>query len=155
MTNSNRTYEIIDELKTVITSVVSSGAKSPEEALNVLGRLDRMGIESFITETGDLFYRYWAIAAQGFVNPEHVAVIRSKRPSPEGIDNLEWLSKNLTLIRNQYGGQWVAIYGNEVVAAAPNLPDLMNQVTEFDRPLVTFIPQEPMVWTFTYADQRL
>jgi hypothetical protein len=36
MTNSNRTYEVIDELKTVITSVVSSGAKSPEEALHVL-----------------------------------------------------------------------------------------------------------------------
>lgn len=155
MTNSIKAYEVISESKPIFKSVVSTGAKSPEEALNVLKRLDTMGIESFVTETGDSLIRYWTIGAQGFVNPEHAAVIRSKRPSPEGTDKLDWLSKNLTLIRSQYGGQWVAIYGNEMVAAAPNLPDLMNQVTEFDRPLITFIPSEPVVWTFTYANQRL
>lgn len=155
MTNSMRTFEVTSDLTTIVTSVVSRGAKSPEEALNFLERLDRIGIESFVTEAGDLLIRYWTIGAQGFVNPEHAAVIRSKRPSPEQTDKLDWLSKNLANIRRQYEGQWIAIYGNQVVAASPNLPDLINQVTEFDRPLVTFIPQEPVVWTFTYANQRL
>jgi len=155
MTNSIRTYRVISESKTIITSVVSTGAKSPEEALNVLRRLDRMGIESFVTETGDLFIRYWTIGAQGFVNPEHAAVIRSERPSSEGTDKLDWLSKNLTLIRSQYGGQWVAVHSNAVVAAAPSLSGLMNQISEYDRPLITFIPAEPVVWTFTYANQEL
>ena len=154
MTNSIRAYEIIGESKTNITSVVSTGAKSPEETLNVLERLDRMGIEPFVTETGDSLIRYWTIGAQGFVNPEHAAVIRSKRRFPEQTDNLDWLSKNLTDIRRQHGGQWIAIYDNEVVAASPNLPDLMNQVTEFDRPLITFVPADPVVWTFTYVSQR-
>jgi hypothetical protein len=155
MTNSIRAHEVTSDLKTIVTSVVSMGAKSPEEALVLLERLDRIGIESSVTEAGDLFIRYWTIGAQGFVNPEHAAVIRSKRPPLEQTDKLDWLSKNLANIRRQYGGQWVAIYGNQVVAASPNLPDLINQVTEFDRPLVTFIPQEPVVWTFTYANQGL
>jgi hypothetical protein len=145
----------MSDSKTIVSLAVSTGAKSPEEALKVLERLDKIGIESFVTEVGDLLIRYWTVGAQGFVSPEHAAVIRSKRPSPEGTDRLDWLSKNLTLIRSQYGGQWVAIYGNEVVAAAPNLRDLMNQVAGFDRPLITFIPSEPVVWTFTYANQRL
>jgi len=152
MTNSIKTYEVMSDSKTIFKSIGSTGAKSPEEALTFLERLDTMEIESFVTETGDLFIRYWTIEAQSFVNPEHVAVIRSKRPSPKGTDKLDWLSRNLTLIRSQYHGQWVAIYSNEVVAAAPNLPDLMSQVTEFDRPLITFIPTEPIVWTFTYAN---
>jgi hypothetical protein len=28
----------------------------------------------------------------------------------------------------------------------------MNQISEYDRPLITFIPAEPVVWTFTYAN---
>jgi hypothetical protein len=155
MTNSVRAYQKIGELKTVITSVVRTGAKSPEDALDILRRLDRLGIEPFVTEEGDLLIRYWGIAGEDFVSAEHAAVVRSKRPFPEQTDNLDWLSKNLTDIRRQYGGQWVAIYGNEVVAADPNLPDLMNRVTEFDKPLVTFIPAEPVLWNLTYAHQKL
>ena len=155
MTNSIRAYEGTSDLKTIVTSAVSTGAKSADEALGILERLDGMQIESFITETGDLLIRYWTIGAQGFVNPEHAAVIRSRRPSPRGADKLDWLSSNLTLIRGQYGGQWVAVHGNGIVGAAPSLSDLMNQISGYDRPLITFIPAEPVVWTFTYANQGL
>ena len=145
------TYDKFGESKTTITSAAASGAKSPEEALDTLNKLGRAGVESFVTEEGDLWIRYWTIAAKGFVFPEHAAIIRSKRPSPEGTDKIDWLSKNLTDIRRRYGGQWVAVYGDAIVAAAPNLVDLMNQITEFDRPLITFIPTAPVLWTFTYA----
>ncbi|OGP82501.1 MAG: hypothetical protein A2V87_10735 [Deltaproteobacteria bacterium RBG_16_58_17] len=150
-----RIYEKIGELKTTIRSATSTRAKSPEEALDTLDKLDRLEIESFVTKEGDLWIRHWTIKAEDFVSPEHAAVVRSKRPSQEGTDKLAWLSKNLTLIRSQYGGQWVAVYSNAVVAAAPDLSDLMNQIAEYDRPLITFIPAEPVVWTFTYANQKL
>lgn len=150
-----RAYEKIGELKTTITSVTATRAKSPDEALDILDRLDRLRIESFVTREGDLWIKYWTIAAEDFVSPEHAVIIRSKKPSPEGIDKIDWLSRNLTDIRRRYGGQWVAVYGDGIVAAAQNLAALTNQIAEYDRPLITFIPAEPVVWTFTYANQEL
>ena len=146
-----KAYEDIGDLRTTITSEATSG-KSPDE---VLESLDRLGIESHVTEEGDLWVRSWQIGAENFVDPEQAAVIRLNRPSLQRGNELDWLSKNLQNIRRQYGGQWVAIYDNVVVAAAPNLPALMNQITEFERPFVTFIPIDPIVWTFTYANERL
>jgi hypothetical protein len=151
MTEPAATYEKHSELKTIVTSVATGGAKSPEEAIATLDRLDSLGIESFVTEEGDLWIKYWRIAAEDFVSPEHAAVIRSKRPSPDHTDNLDWLSKNLTDIRRQYGGQWVAVYDSAVVATAPDLSDLTNRIAKFDKPLLTFIPADPVLWTFTYA----
>jgi hypothetical protein len=155
MRQSLRTFEKIGDLKTILTSVTATGTKSLDQALNTLDRLDRLGIESFVTEEGDLWIKFWEIEAEDFVSPEHAAVIRSKRTAPEGIDNLDWLSKNLPHIRSQYGGQWIAVHSNAVVAAALNLSHLMNQIVEYDRPLITFIPAEPVVWTFTYAHKNL
>lgn len=154
MRESARTFEKIGELKTTLTSGASTGAKSLEQALDTLDTLDRFGTESFVTEEGDLWIKFWEIEAEDFVSPEHAAVIRSKRIAPEGTDKLDWLSKNLTHIRSQYGGQWVAIHSNAVVAAALNLSHLMDQIAEYDRPLITFIPAESVVWTFTYAHQK-
>lgn len=68
------------------------------------------------------------------------------------LTKLDWLSRNLQNIREQYGGQWIAIYNNEIAAAAVSLPDLMTQITELDKPFITFIPTEPVLWTFTYAN---
>jgi hypothetical protein len=150
-----RAYEKIGELKTTVTSVTATYAKSPQEALDILDRLDRLGIESFVTIEGDLRIKHWTIAAEDFVSPEHAVIIRSIKPSPEGIDKIDWLSKNLPDIRTRYAGQWIAVYGNGIVAAAQNLAALTNQIAEYDRPLITFIPTEPVVWTFTYANQEL
>lgn len=127
--------------------VLTSG-KSPEEVLSLLGKY---GIEWHVTEEGTLMIKYWQVGAEDFVPIEHAAIIRASSPSPEQSDKLDWLSKNMQNIRSEYGGQWVAVYDDRIVASAQLLPELMNQILEYDRPLITFIPAEPVVWTFTYA----
>jgi len=148
MNYSTKVYEDIEVVKTTTINSAYTGAKSPVEVLEIL---DRLGYETYVTKEGDLWVKYWQIGAEDFVSPEQVAVIRSIRPSLERVDELDWLSKNLQNIRGRYSDQWVAVYSNEIIAAASNLPDLMSQIGGFDRPLITFIPAEPVVWTFTYA----
>lgn len=148
MKSSTRAYTQVESQKTILSLISASGAKSPQEFLETL---DKIGIEWYVTEKGTLMIKYWQIGAEDFVPSEQAAVIRSDRPSPDQGDELDWLSKNLPNVRGRYGGQWVAVYNNEIIAAAPELPDLIRQIGGFDRPLITFIPAEPVVWTFTYA----
>lgn len=145
----NRTYASNEVSETVVSSTLT-GAKSPEE---ILRTLDRFDIDWYVTEEGTLMIRYWQVGAEEFVSQEQVAIIRATRSSPKEGDELDWLGKNLQSIREQYGGRWVAIYRSEIVTSATNLPELMNQTSELDRPLITFIPEDPIVWTFTYACQ--
>ena len=147
MKYTTQTYEQVGDLKTIIESI-SVAAKSPED---VLATLNRLGIESYITETGDLLIRYWQIGAENFVTPEQAAIIRTAKPLPDQSDNMDWLSGNMQSIRKEYSGKWIAVHNDMVVASAYSLPDLINQIAEYDRPLVTFIPTEPVVWNFTYA----
>jgi len=147
MNVSKDRFEQIGYLKPFFESV-TTGAKCPEE---ILRTLSKYGIDWYVTEKGTLMIRYWQIGAEGFVSPERAAMIRSTKESPGQADELDWLSKNLQNVRSEFGNNWIAVCNNAVVAAAPNLPDLMNRVTGLDRPLVTFIPAEPVVWTFTYA----
>ena len=148
MKSSIRAYNQVESQKTILSLISTSGTKSPEEFLETL---DKIGIEWYVTEKGTLMIKYWQIGAEDSVPSEQAAMICSDRPSPEQGDDLDWLSKNLPNVRGRYGGQWVAVYNDEIVAAAPDLPDLMRQIGGFDRPLITFIPAEPVVWTFTYA----
>ncbi len=147
MKYSAKIYEEIGDLKSVIESI-SVAAKSPDE---VLSTLDRLGIEPYVTEAGDLMIRYWQIGAENFVSTEQAAIIRKSSPLPDQGDNMDWLSRNLQSIREEYSGKWIAVHNDRVVASASSLPDLMNRIAEYDRPLVTFIPAEPVVWNFTYA----
>lgn len=147
MDYSITSFEKVDNLKSIVKSA-STGAKSSEE---VLENLHKFGVEWHVTEEGTLMIRYWQVGAENFVHPEQAAIIRTRRPFPKQGDKLDWLSKNLQNIHKEYGGQWIAVYENEIVAKSSNLPDLMTQITEFDSPLITFIPVEPVVWTFTYA----
>jgi hypothetical protein len=147
MKYSTQIFKEIGDLKSVIESI-SVAAKSPTE---VLSALDYLGIESYLTEEGHLMIRYWQIGAEDFIPSEQASIIRTSRPLPDQGDNMDWLSRNLQNIRQEYSGKWIAVYNDRVVAFASNLPDLINQITEYDRPLVTFIPAEPVVWTFTYA----
>ncbi len=141
------TFEKIGDFKNVIESM-SIEAQSPTELLSAL---DRLGIESYVTEEGHLMIRYWQIGAEDFVPREQASIIRTSRPLPDQGDNMDWLSKNLQTIRQEYGGKWVAVYNERIVASSSTLPDLMNQIEEYDRPLITLIPAEPVIWTFTYA----
>ncbi len=131
-----------------VITLGTTGAKSPGE---ILETLDKMRLEWYVTEGGSLMIKYWQTIAENFVPPEHAAIIRSSRQSSEQGDELDWLSKNLQNIREKYGGQWVAIDNNEIVASTPDLSELLNKITAFDRPFITFIPVDPVVWTFTYA----
>jgi hypothetical protein len=141
------TFEKIGDFKNVIESM-SIEAQSPTE---FLAALDRIGIESYVTEEGHLMIRYWQIGAEDFVPSEQASIIRTSRPLPDQGDNMDWLSKNLQTIRQEYGGEWVAVYNERIVASSSTLPDLMNQIEEYDRPLITLIPAGPVIWTFTYA----
>lgn len=133
--------------KTVVTSVATS-SRSTEETL---ARLDRIGLEPYVTEEGDLLVKIWTIAAEGFVSPEEAAIIRVKRATSKQMDELDWLSKNLPDIRRQFVGEWIAVYKDEIIDHTPILQELLNRISEFDKPLITFIPADPVVWTFTYA----
>lgn len=144
---SETTFENIGDFKSLFESA-SIEAKSPTEFLSAL---DRIGIESNVTEEGHLMIRYWQIGAENYVPPEQASIIRTSRPLPDQGDNMDWLSKNLQTIRQENGGKWVAVYNKRIVASSSTLPDLMNQIEEYDRPLITFIPAEPVIWTFTYA----
>jgi len=144
---SATTFEKIGDFKSVIESM-SIEAQSPTELLSAL---DRIGIESYVTEEGHLMIRYWQIGAEDFVPPEQASIIRTSRHLTDQGDNMDWLSKNLQTICEEYGGKWVAVYNERIVASSSTLPDLMNQIEEYDRPLITLIPAEPVIWTFTYA----
>lgn len=134
-------------IKNIIVST-STGFKTPEEALDALSK---MGVDCYVTREGDLMYNYWQVGATGFVSPEKAAIIRSTRESPEQSDELDWLSKNLLSIQHNYAGQWIAICENRIVASANDLPSLMNQITQLDKPFITFIPADNIVWNFAYA----
>jgi len=140
--------DTICDLRKTIESV-STGAKCPEE---ILAHLDKIGLECYVTEKGDLAVKCWQII-EGFVSEEYAGIIRSSRSSPMEGDKMDWLSKNLQTIQEKYAGQWIAVGDNEIIASAPALPELLILIGDIDRPLVTFIPTEPIVWTFTYGIQ--
>jgi len=142
------TEEFIGKLSQTF-DVVPTSARSPEE---ILEHLDRIGIEFYGTKTGDLAVKCWKIL-EGFVLEEYAAVIRSSRSMPMEGDRMDWLSENLQFIQQNYAGQWIAIGDNEIVASAPTLPELLSLIADIDRPFVTFIPAEPVVWTFAYGIQ--
>jgi len=141
-------HDTIGDLRKTIESV-STWDKSPEE---ILEHLDKIGLKCYVTEKGDLLVKCWQII-EGFVSEEYAAIIRTGRSSPMEGDKMDWLSKNLQTIKEKYAGQWIAIGDNEIVASSPVLPELLTLIGDIDRPLVTFIPAEPIVWTFTYGIQ--
>lgn len=139
---------VIGNLRKIINSV-PTGATSCEE---ILEHLERIGIEYHVTKTGDLALKYWQLF-RGFVSEEHAAVIRANRSSPPEGNRMDWLSENLQLIQERFAGQWIAVGDNEIISSAPTLPDLLALIGDIDKPLVTFMPSEPILWTFTYGIQ--
>src|SRR3989304_2356733 len=107
---SATTFEKIGDFKSVIESM-SIEAQSPTELLSAL---DRIGIESYVTEEGHLIIRYWQIGAEDFVPPEQASIIRTSRHLPDQGDNMDWLSKNLQTIRQEDGGKWVEVYNERI-----------------------------------------
>jgi len=135
--------------KDIIQSVATSGL-SPEE---ILHQLDSYDIEWYLTQQDDLMIKYWQVGAEGFLSPEQVGTIQTGRAAPPEGDQLEWVSRHLAELRQQYAGRWVAVVGDTVGASAPTLPRLLEQVQELgiERPFVTEIPAGQITWITTYA----
>lgn len=148
MRYSIKDLENFEALKDIIEST-STSAKSSQE---VLDALTRFGIEWHLSGEGMLWVKTWQTVADGFVSPEQSAIIRTTRQSPEQSVELDWLSKNLQSISQDYAGQWIAICGNRIVSTATDLPNLMSQIAQFDKPFITFIPSDQIAWTLTYAN---
>lgn len=143
----------INQLNEFISSASTQGATGDE----VLDYLDKMKIDWYVSEEGSLVLRYWQIGADTFVPPEKAAIIRSTKSSLEQVDNLDWLNKNLDKIRESHSGKWIAIHKNAIVASGPNMPGVLSQLGQLagiDKPLITYIPEEPILWTFAYANKR-
>ena len=130
-----------------ITAFTSTGAKSPQE---ILDAHTEYGIEWHVTKEGTLFYRAWQIV-EGFVKQEQAITIREKQQPRKQSEENEWLSSNLENVRLSYANQWIAIYEKSIVASADDLPNLMNQVKQFDKPFITFIAEEEIIWDFAYG----
>lgn len=135
-----------------LKEIINSESTWPTASNEILAHLDRLGIEWHVTETGALGIKYWQILS-GFISEEDADVIRANRPSPPEGSKMDWLSENLQSIQERYAGQWIAIGDNENVISAPTLPELLTLIGDIDTPFVTFIPAEPVVWTFTYGIQ--
>jgi P2-related tail formation protein len=119
----------------------------------VLEQLASLGVEYFVTEQGDLWIKSWQVAAERFVSPAEVPLLQ-QAGSPAA-DPLNWVSEHLEQLRAQYPGQWIAVVGNQVQAAAPTLPALLALVSAqgLQKPFVTQVPAGEITWTMTYARQ--
>jgi hypothetical protein len=143
------TEDFIGTLRKVVDSVPTEAVSSKE----ILSLLDKNGIEWHVTPTGSLGIKYWQLFP-GFVSEEDAADIRADRPSTTEGSKMDWLSENLPSIQERYAGQWIAIGDTEIVASAPTLPELLTQIDEIDKPFITFIPTEPLIWTLTYGIEK-
>ncbi|MEW6607705.1 MAG: DUF5678 domain-containing protein [bacterium] len=50
-----------------------------------------------------------------------------KSPSKEYWDDLEWLNKHYSDLRNQYPDQWVAVVNQKVVSSGTNLAQIETE----------------------------
>lgn len=132
----------------IVRAITTSGVR-PED---IGQQLDSIGIEWHITETGDLFVKFWQVVAEDFVPRDQVAQIQESHAPPTQASDLEWVSRNLRELEARYAGQWIAVDRGKVVAAATDLPGLLQQTAELgvEGPLITQIPSEPVIWTTAY-----
>lgn len=134
----------IDVVRAVVT-----GSGRPED---ISQQLDSLGIEWHITESGDLWIRSWQVVAEDFVPMDRVAQIEGSHTPPTQASDLDWVSRNLTELEATYAGRWIAVDRGKVVAAATDLPGLLQQIAELgvEGPFITEIPSEPVIWTTAY-----
>lgn len=132
--------------------IVRAGVTGGGRPEDIAQQLDSLGIDWYITESGALWIRSWQVVAEDFVSMELVAQTRGSHTPPRQASDLEWLSRNLPELETRYAGQWIAVDRGEVVAAATDLPGLLQRIGELgvEGPFITQIPSEPVIWTTTY-----
>ena len=91
------------------------------------------------------------------VTPEIVSEIPISELEPEPVDDLDWLIANISELRDQYAGRWVAIAQGQVVVSASSIPELKQliEMAGIDRPLVTFISEQEPVWNMAYGREGI
>lgn len=127
-----------------------TGADTPEE---VIETLNEYGVSWHLTQGGELWIRGWKVAAEEFIRPEDVPALRAENPREHETDDLDWVSRNLDQLREDYGGEWIAVVDGVVVGANPLLPGLVAQLNEQDvvDPFITQVPAGDVVWETAYA----
>lgn len=72
---------------------------------------------------------------------------------PESDADLDWLGENLLELRDRYGGLWVAIDKQQVVATGSTVEEMEAAIDEagVEAPLVTFIAEEEPDWLTAYG----
>ena len=132
----------------IVRAVVTGSGRSED----IRQQLDSLGIEWHITESGDLWIRSWQVVGEDFVPRDQVAEIQGSHTPPTQSSDLEWVSRNLPELEATYAGQWIAVDRGKVVAAATDLPSLLQQIAELgvEGPFITQIPSEPVIWTTAY-----
>ena len=138
---------------TILDFAVTSG-RPPEE---IFRQLDLYGIHWYVTDQGDLLIRSWQVAAEEFVPAEKVAEVRQSQTVPNDADALEWVSTNLEQLTSEYAGSWIAVSNNAVAAASINLQELLSriQAQSIQNPLITRVPEAPIIWETAYANEDL
>ncbi len=135
-----------------------SGRTSEPTMLDIISSqslLDEWNTGQYVTEMGALMIRSWQVGADGFVDSQKAREIRSTRPLDNNSVELGWLSKNLEKLHGQYGNKWIAIHDEKVIGDGHTVSELMQKIEGADRPFITFIPSEPIVWTFAYGSEKL
>ncbi|MCH8061385.1 MAG: hypothetical protein IH861_02665 [Chloroflexi bacterium] len=146
-------FPVVESSKTILDFAVTSG-RPPEE---VLRQLESYGIEWYVTDQGDLLIRSWQVAAEDFVLAKRVAKVRQGQTIPDDADALEWVSANLGQLTREYAGNWIAVSDNAVAAASITLQELLSliQAQSIQNPLITRVPETPIIWETAYANKDL
>jgi len=68
--------------------------------------------------------------------------------------DLAWLGENLLGLRDQFGDQWIAVDGQQVVASGSTVAELEKAIerTDSKAPLVTFVGALEPPWLTTGGD---
>lgn len=143
---------VSEELPREIATLIA-GAKSKEQVLHML---DKAGLDWHVSTEGDLYVKFWKVVAEDFVPREQVGLIRERMSSscPE-VNELEWISQNLAYLRTRYAGKWIGVCNGNVVGSAESLPELMEMIGDYEKPFVTQVPDEQIIWEFAYGFKNL
>jgi len=90
---------------------------------------------------------------QDMLQPKYSEVATREHQAQGDVDPLDWIAENLDELIERYPDTWIAVSQGEVVASSRDPADLKAQIdaSGIERPLITEIPSEPIVWDTAYA----
>ncbi len=64
------------------------------------------------------------------------------------LTSLDWLSRNLERLCDQYSNKWIAIRDEKVIASSQTVSELIQETKGIECPFITFLPSEPIIWVW-------